>query len=72
MQLALHWERAILTSGGSLTQIERLFFFLQGFKRVSARGSEWPISRSVIVSTPAAESVKLDMIIFSRSRSRGD
>ena len=36
---------------------------------MSARGSEWPISRSVIA---AAESVKLDMLIFSRSRSRGD
>ena len=39
---------------------------------MSARGSEWPISRSVILSTAAAESAKLDMLIFSRSRSRGD
>ena len=34
------------------------------------QGSEWPISRSVILSTAAAESIKLDMLIFSRSRSR--
>ena len=27
---------------------------------MSARGSEWPISSSVILSTAAAESVKLD------------
>ena len=39
--------------------------------RVSKRG-EWAISRSVILSTAAAESVKLDMLSFSKSKSRGD
>ena len=39
---------------------------------MSARGCEWPISSSVILSTAAAESVKLDMLIFSKSESRGD
>ena len=29
-----------------------------------ARGSEWPISSSVILSTAAAESVKLDKLKF--------
>ena len=46
--------------------------FLQGFKRVSARGSKWPISSSITLSTAAAESLKPDMLIFSKSRSRGD
>ena len=38
---------------------------------MSASGSEWPISSSVILSTAAADLVRLDTLFFSKSESRG-